>query len=342
MAKGYRRRRYKRKTKTKRGNVNYKKLMDKKINTALERRMVEISQSNQVTLINRVWLAGGNPQDVHAVPLFGAEGANKSYHNYIRIGAKPYVSAYIDAIPIADINQPLNVIDPSAPNQAGVSRGMVTQSMHGRRLSNIIKIKGISLEIRLKSDFGLDELHNTDNNNALEIIKESYRRTQGEIELYYKVVQVTCDPQGELPDPADVAVLALRYDDWGYSSRLDVQEKKEQRVFKFKTLISGRARCSPQISFSKHGRDAAPIPLVNEDPTVNIVPYYREIKQYKSFMPPIEIEYEPTDQNGLQKTNKCIYFVARSNVDLQGLNSPAAQSAAPNIAVICKTYYFDG
>lgn len=344
MAKGYkksqRNKRYKKKSST-RGTVNYKKLMDKKINTALERRMVEISNQNQITLINRVWLAGGDPNDVHATPIFGPSGANKSYHNYIKISSAPYVSEYIDAIQAADINQPLNIVDPNAPNAAGVNRGMITVSAHGKRSSNIIKIKAISLEMRIKSDYGMDELHNTDANLALEIIRESYKRSQGNIELYYRVVQVTADITGTLPPPAEVATLALSYDEFGYSPKLDVQEEKERRAYKYKTLMSGKINCSPQISFSKHGRDVAPVPLANEDPTVNIVPFFREISQYKKFMPPIEIEYDPRDQNGLVKTNKAIYFVARSNCEITGLGSPAQQSASPRIAVIAKVYYID-
>lgn len=334
-----RRNRYKKKSK--RGTVNYKKLMDKKINTSIERRMVEISNMNQVTLINRVWLAGGDPNNVHATPVFGPQSENKSYHNYERITSKPYVSAYIDAIQAADINQPLNIVDPIAPNVAGVNRGMVNVSAHGKRSSNIIKIKAISLDIRIKSDYGMDELHNTNANLALEIIRESFKRTQGNIELFYRVVQVTADPAGTLPPPEEVATLALRYSDWGYSPKLDVQTEKERRVYKYKTLISGRVNCSPRISFSKHGRDVAPVPIANEDPTANIIPYFREIKQYRKFMPPIEIEYEPADQNGLAKTNNAIYFICRSNVDVNGLVAPADQSACPRIAVICKTYYID-
>lgn len=335
-------RRNNRNSQPRRGNVNYKKLMDKKINTALEVRMTQIAQSQLKTLVNRKWLAGGDPQNVATPPRLGPAGENVSYHGYQDITAVPYVSAYIDTVKASDINMTLNQPDPLNPDAAGVNRGMITDTMHGFRKANHIRIKAISLDFRCKSDFGINALHNADNNTALEIIARNYEKTQGRIFLDYKLVLVSVsDTNQALPAPEDVAVLALKYNDWGYSPSLDVAHEEVQRAYKYKTLLSGRVNCSPRISFSKHGRDVAPVPLQNEDPTANIIPFFREWKQYKKFNPPIKIEYAATDQTGHNKTMQAIYFIAKSNYDPTGATNPAEQSACPRIAVIGKCFYYD-
>lgn len=343
MAKGYknRRRRKNKKKYTKKG-INYSKLMDKKINTALEVRMVQIAQDQQTSLISRKWLTEAPNALRNADPILGPLGENYSNHPYQDITAEPYFNEYIDVIQAADINLPINQVDPQNPNAAGATRGMLTADMNGFRTGNSIKIKGINLDIRIISDFGIEALHNADNNTALEIIGRNFQITRGNIRLQYKVILVSVSNVNQaLPSGDEVAVLALKYNNWGYSAKLDVEEKEENRTFKYKTLISGNINCSPQISFSKHGRDAAPVPLQNEDPTVNIIPYFREISQYKSFNPPITIEYDPTDQLGKAKTTQAIYFVAKSNYDASAANNPAERSACPRIAVISKTYYYD-
>lgn len=334
--------RTKRKKKYTKKGINYTKLMDKRINTALEVRMVQIAQDQQQSLISRKWLTEAPNSLRNAPPILGELGENIGNHPYTDITARPYYNEYIDVIKAADINQPLAIHDPQNPDAAGVTRGMITQDLNGFRTGNSIKIKGISLDIRIISDFGLEALHNTDNNISLEIIKRNFSLTRGNIILDYKVVLVSVSNTNQaLPSGDEVAVLALKYNNWGYSPQLDVQEKEEQRTFKYKTLMSGRVNCSPSLSFSKHGRDAAPVPLQNEDPTCNIIPYFREIKQYKNFNPPIKIEYDAADQSGKAKTTQAIYFVAKSNFDASNAADPAEQSACPRIAVISKTYYYD-
>lgn len=344
MAKGYRKsyRNRRKKRYVKKGKINYKKLMDKRINTALEVRMVQIAQAQQQSLVNRKWLTTAPNSLRNAPPVLGALGENYSSHPYSTITATPFVSEYIDVIKAGDINQPLNIQDPQNPDASGVTRGMYTEIMHGFRKSNTVKIKGINLDIRIISDFGLEALHNTDNNDALEIIKRNFSITRGNIILDYKVILVSVSNVNQaLPSGDEVAVLSLRYNNWGYTGMIDVEQKEEQRTYRYKTLMSGRVNCSPQLSFSKHGRDAAPVPLQNEDPTVNIIPYFREISQYKSFNPPIRIEYEDSDQTGKAKTTQAIYFVAKSNFDASNAADPQQQSAAPRIAVISKAYYYD-
>lgn len=331
----------KRRYKSKTVKVNMKKLMDKRINTALEVRMVQIAQSQKQSLVNRKWLTQPSTTR-NAPPVLGVLGESYATHPYEDITSVPFVSQWIDVIKAADINQPLNQPDLENPDAGGVTRGMITEPLHGYRRGNSVKIKAISLDMRIISDFGLSALHNADNNTALEIVARNYAITQGRIFLEYKVVLVSVsDTSQTLPDPADVAVLALRYNDWGYSPQLDVEHKEENRAYKYKTLMSGRINCSPQISFSKHGRDVAPVPLQNEDPTVNIIPYFRELKQFKAFNPPIQIDYQDRDQNGKEKTRQAIYFVAKSNYDKSAANNPAEQSACPRIAVISKAYYYD-
>lgn len=355
MARGYKnkkiyykknyKKKYKKKyNKNKKYNVSISKLASKKIDSLLERRMVEISQQQKQTLINRKWLTDGIAGVRNSTPIFGRQGENFSSHPYTDITSTPYVNEYIDVIKASDINNPLNVQDPQNPDAAGVTRGMVTEIAHGFRSGNTVLIKGISLDMRIISDFGLERLHNADNNVALEIISRNYQITRGIIMLDYKVVLVTVsDTNAALPTGNEVAILALNYNDWGYSSLIDIQLKELQRTYKYKTLLSGRINCSPQVSFSKIGHDVAQgVPPNNQqDPTVNIIPYFRELKQYKKFNPPIRIDYNTTNQDGKDKTIQAIYFVAKSNYDASAANDPMQQSACPRIAVISKAYYYD-
>lgn len=334
-------RRRRKKNNKKKYSVSVSRLASKKIDTLLERRMVQIVQSQKQTLVNRKWIT--QPLTFrNAPPILGELGENYSSHPYVDITSRPYISEWIDVIKAADINQPLNQPDPANPDGAGVTRGMYTEPLHGYRRGNTVKVKGISLDMRIISDFGMEALHNTDNNEALEIISRNFTITRGRIFLEYKVVQVSVSNTNQaLPPPEEIAVLALKYNNFGYSPQLDVAEKEKERFFKYKTLISGRINCSPQISFSKHGRDVAPVPLQNEDPTVNVIPFFKEIKQYRAFNPPIQIDYAATDQLGKTKTRTAIYFIAKSNYDASNAGNPQEQSCVPRIAVISKLYYYD-
>lgn len=337
------RKRYRRRRKNKKGTVNYKKLMDKSINTALERRMVQISQQQKNTLISRKWLTTAPNSLRNSPPILGQDGENFSWHPYTDIVSRPFYNEYIDVIKAADINLTLNNPDGQNPDNAGVNRGMITEQLHGFRTGNSVKIKGISLDIRIISDFGLEALANADNNTALEIIARNFAITRGRIILNYKVVLVTVSNTNQtFPSGDEIAILALRFNNWAYSGKLDVEEKESQRTYKYRTLMSGRINCSPALSFSKIGHDVMQAPTqTDKDPTVNIIPFFREIKQYKAFNPPIQIDYAATDQQGKEKTKQSIYFVANSNYDASSANNPAEQSAAPRIAVISKTYYYD-
>lgn len=335
-------RKYKNKRKGKKKvYVDMKKLQDQKINTIWEERMVQIAQDQQKSYVNRMWLTDAPNGLRNTVPDLGIRGENYSWHGYTYITATPYVCEYIDVIKASDINQPINQTDAQNPDAAGATRGMVTASQHGFRSGNSVKIKGISLDMRIISDFGLELLHNTDNNTALEIIARAYAITKGNIYLEYKVVLVSVSNTNQaLPSGDEVAVLALTYNNWGYSPVLDIEEKSENRTYKYKTLMSGRINCSPSVSFSKIGHDVAPVPLVDHDPTCNIIPYFRELKQYKEFNPPIRIDYDPADQLGKSKTRQAIYFIAKSNFDATNMD-PIQRSACPRIACISKAYYYN-
>lgn len=351
MARGYKtkrktrrpRRRRRRKNNKKKYSVSVSKLASKKIDTLLERRMVEISQAQLKTLVNRKWITDAPGGLRNATPTFGREGENYSSHPYTYITSTPFVSEWIDVVKASDINLPLNVVDPENPDNAGVTRGMITETAHGYRSGNSIKIKGISLDIRIISDFGLELLSNIENNQALEITKRMFSITRGQIILDYKVVLVKVSNVNQaLPSGDEVAILALKYNNFGYSPALDVELKEVERTYTYKTIMSGKINCSPGLSFSKIGHDTAPqAPPPDYDPTVNIQPYFREFKQYKKFPNPIQIDYAPTDQNGKAKTKQAIYFVAKSNFDASNVNAPIDRSCCPQIAVISKMYYYD-
>lgn len=331
---------------SKKGRVDYKKLMDKKINTALERRMVQISQAQQKTLCNRKWCAGLAQVNgtLNQPPVLGPDSENKSYHTYHSITSTPYLSDAIMLIRASDYNSVTNVNDPTNPDNAGAQRIMITDRAHGFRKGNTVKVKGIALDVRVKSDYGLDELHNTDNNTALNLIQEFQRKTQGRLKLDLYVVQVqTSQNNQNLPDPKDVAKLVCKYDDWGKSNLIDIDADSDERAFKRKVLMKKTVYCSPSISYSKHGRDNVPAqqqPSQDQDPTVSIIPYFSEFKMYRKFNNPIEVEYQDDDQSGREFAKNAIYFVAKSNFK-DDQTTPLHNAAAPKLAVISKVYYVE-
>lgn len=349
MAHGYRKRKPRRKPrrknnrKKKKYSISVAKLASKRIDSLLERRIVEIAQSQLQTLVNRKFLTDAPNGLRNAVPIFGREGEDYTTVPYTDITSTPYTNEYIDVVQASDINTPLNIVDPQNPQGVGVTRGMITSTSHGMRKGNSIKVKGISLDIRIISDFGLDALANTDNNTSSEIIRRMFAITRGRIILDYKVVLVKVSNTNQaLPSGAEVAVLALKYNNWGYSPLLDVELEEKERTFSYKTLMSGTVNCSPQLSWSKIGHDTAPnVPPPDFDPTTNIIPFFREISQYRKLNPPILIEYDPTDQQGKNKIRQAIYFVAKSNFSAVNVQTPMDRSCCPRIAVISKMYYYD-
>lgn len=336
----YRRKKTYRKKKSTRGTINYKKVMDKKINTSIERRMVEIAQAQKPALISRTWLTDppNQSQIRDTPPVLGAPGEALNECAYTDITTTPFISDYIDRIRKTDINMPLNVEDPTLPSGAAVTRGMITAVKHGFRSNNRIAIKGINLDIRIRSDFGIERLAEEPPSNAAGHIRNAYEQTAGRITLQYKLVEVSVSPNQALPDGEDIAILALKYNNWGYSSVLDVALKEDERTYKYKTILSGNINCSPQISFTKVGHENDPL-TGSDEPSTSVMPFFREFSQYRKFANPIRIEYDPRDQNGINKTTKALYFVAKSNV--QPGQTPPEQCAAPRIAVICKVYYTD-
>lgn len=318
--------------------VSVARLASKKIDSLLERRIQEIARQEQVTLICRRWCAGGDAQNIEMQPALGEDAQNKSYHTYKKALAEPTVFKNMISIQKIDVEQPVNNPQLPAPDQGGAQQGMEIISRHGKREKDLVKIKAISLEFRLKSDYGMTELADESNSDASAKLQDYYARNQGHISFEYKVVMVQSENNNVLIcDPEEVAKKALPYDEFGYSSKLDPDYKEIQRATRYKTLMKGKVNCSPGVVWNKLGHDAN-APGADDSPSFSVSPVYKEWTQYKKFNKPIEIQYAPNDQDGIEKVKHDIFLVYKSNVKAASAN-PLDTACAPRIACISKVYY---
>lgn len=324
--------------------VSIAKLADKKINTLLEKRILEIAQDQKATLISRRYFGPSNANH----NLFGS-GTNDDidpqsnswrYTRFKRITSEPTIYT-LTAIAKSDINQPLN--NPIDPNdQDGVTQGMITESMHGKRQGNIIKIKGISVEFRLDHDFGLNDVTAFQGNIpplpdiARRKIRDFIINTGGKCTFYWKVIEVPSRPNPiVLPLDKYEGARACMMNEvlpFGYSASLDKDIQSESRRLKYKVLLQGQTDLNIPIKLTTASS------VLHNFPIHEITPRKKTISKYVRFAKPITIVYAPTDQDGIEAENKIIYLVVKTDIMTEG-NDPMDQTVAPLMSCCSKVYY---
>lgn len=346
MAKGYKTKRIyrrKRRYKKKKYSVSIAKLASKKIDTLFERRMVQISQDQRVSLISRRYFGPTAPA---SSLIFGIQpnanvdefSNNWNFTRFQPVSAVPILYT-LSAIPKADMNNPLN--NPQQPNdQSGVTRGMYTSIHHDRRYGNNILITGISIEFRLINDLGISNIGDTPPDADVQwttfsnFIKESH----GKCNFYYKVI---LNPTNStvLPldkDDATVSQIMKTVQRFGYSWPLDknIGPKYDSRRLRAKVLMSGKVNLDCKLNFTTS--------IQSETlPIINITPRTRTISVFRKFDKPIQIIYEPTDQNGTEPENNIIYLAVKSDVSNDNFQNPIEQRRVPMMSVCTKVYYFE-
>lgn len=308
------------------------KLRDKKINTLVEKRMVEISKKQiaKERLNNQLreyWYAAGmnRSQNLYSPgrPIYFDGHANK-----------------IGTIDKTDVNQILNDPEPADPDlfvdasgidADGAQQGMLTETIMGRRQTDKVKISGFSLG--LKALFRAVQVLRQDHQiiggvQGDEVPPQQPPNVQRQLEtvvLKYAIVGVL-RPENILEDPADpLPAEMLRYPTWGYSSSLDTTEKaNEVKWIKKRVFLSGELKCN--LSNARH-----------KDFTV---------EKYVKLKSPLEVSYLPNEQNGQQTSDWSFYVVTRTNVPSEttiqdGVTVRRYSEFAPLITAYTKTHYHE-
>lgn len=258
-----------------------KKLLDKKINTAVEFRMQQIAkkevEKNRALLTLRQYLY----VDYNLITnTFNVLGTRYDLIDYDGIVTE------ISAIPKTDVETRTNVPRADNPHTAfnentgdndGANQLMVGDPINGYRWGDVVHVQSVSAQIRLRS-FQL-----TDSDMDLfQLIK-----------VKYAIVLVEQD-QDIMDDVAEVPECnqMLRINPWGF--------------------MGAKLDRDLQITFSSLKKRV----LCQGETTLNLTDIQTSEKFttiYKKFPKSIPLHFLPTSQNG-QKCDKKIYFCAVSSV----------------------------
>lgn len=327
------RRRFSRRVSRKKYKVSVGKLASKRVDTLIERRMQEIAKKeikkSIVKLYDRNYYWGTVDKEANAV----TQGRRVFYDGIVQ---------RICQIDKQDINQVLNAPD-AEPDDAkmqeevdadGAVQGMFTQTMHGRRVSDIIKVDGFTVSIKSFMDRCPNEFdHGGAGPNAVGNAawhQWFLRRPNGEYDrilpetiiVKWALVRVYDDqaPLGPIIQTIPTVESLLPFRPWGYTAALDDDLKNETLLIKKRTLCKG--------SFSFRADDTR-----NKDKTITF---------YKGFKNPLTVKYLPEDQNGQQTVSSRFFFVMRTNVPQQTLTQLLDYSPfAPRFNLCIRTHYHE-
>lgn len=323
--------------KRKRSKRTYKvsvgKLADRRVNTLIEHRMQAIAKQeikkSIVKLYDRNYYFGTVNKESNCVT-----GGRRIFYDGI--------VQRICQIDKQDINQVLNAPD-HEPDDAkmqeevdadGAVQGMLTQTSHGRRQTELVKIDGFTVSIKAFMDRCPNEFdHSTMGpNGAGNTAWHQWflRRPNGEYDrilpetiiVKWAIVRVY-DDQAQLAPliqtvPTVDSICPFR--PWGYTAVLDDDQYLETKLIKKRVLCKG--------SFSFRADDTR-----NKDKTIN---YYR------GFKTPLSVKYLPADQNGQQAVSSRFFFVMRSNVPQTTLTQLLDYSPfAPRCNLMIRTHYHE-
>lgn len=286
------------------------------VDTALEKRMRAIAKKedakNIVHLIDRKYLFGSCSKVTNAW----------------RDGRRIFFDGEVDEIALIDkvdvnqvLNAPMAVDAEEAPLRQqldgdGANQGMITKTIHGRRMTDLIKIDGFSVAMkvfqdRIPNEFQHDSAyaHNNSPNYAgqeawhqwfLRGANGAYVRQLPEtVVLKWALVQVTDETakysNDQVASTEYIAENFIPFRPFGYSRALDHDEADKQQFIKKKTLMRG------ECTLTLRGE-------VNKE---------KLIKRFVRFKNPIKVQYQPEDQNGDQALSKRFFFAVRTNLPIK-------------------------
>lgn len=230
-----------------------------------------------------------------------------------------------------DINVPVNLpaddADPDLFNNLdadGAAQGMVTESMHGRRMGEIVKITGFTVSV--KAFFAalqpLSQFSEAVGGGHQAAQPPNVPRQLETVVLKWALVGVRDDQavMGNLGDIPDIEAL-LPFPAWGYSKHLDLDEARFRQTIKLRTFVTGEF--SVNIQNTRH-----------KDKTAT---------EFVRLPKPLEVKYAVNDQNGRVTRTWRFFLVLRSNVPHgpDGTQTHNYSAYAPLISAMTKTHYFE-
>lgn len=301
---GRRPRRRRRRAKAKVLRLTSRQARTKKYDSVVERVCARVArieiQKNEVRLISRKHILGTydrqlflwtnpTPIDVRGV--------------VIPMSRIPLTNVTMQAaIPALDI--PETMENESLAN-TGLAMGILTQTAHGYRSKDFIRVSGFSLFLRA----------------FVERRVEATVPAMEYSELRWRLVSVrSTDAQdgpigptpGWKPDPWEVLIWP-RPD--GYSAKLDHQDAQLTDDLKTKILCRGRVKFQYRLDKSD----------------------YHISTKYCTFKKPILIQYRPGDQSGGFHESSQLFLVFRSNVS----SDQSVQNYRPRVCGVTKLHYKD-
>lgn len=283
--------------------VSVGKLLDKKVNTALEKRskeiaIKEINKQRKVNLSRKFLFfkydSSTNEFLDHAPALI----------NFAKVNWGGRMCELTQFITKTDIEIVANVPPQDEKvtelNEAldgdGIAQGASTQRREGRRENEDIYITSISARIRI-----IIPPRTSADNSGIQNIKMKFAIVKHRPEDALAA---------NLTDPKEL----LTWKPFGYSPQEDREKEAEDNRRKKRTLARGKYTINLN---NTRGTEA-----------------YRII--YTKLKKPIHISFKPADQNGTSSSEK-IYFVARSTVP----TVPSYDSNQPSIHVCTKLRYYE-
>lgn len=286
------------------GKVNYKKLADKKINTLIERRQVEIArqevEKNRVILIKRsYWFSTYDT----ATNLFTVLGNDMDRTDFAGTALE------LSHIRIRDIDflnpTPYNLDAGEAggpTDNRGSGVGYVTLPPHGRRAGAFVLVKGVRLQFRAKVEATADEAPFDD------------------VHVRFAIVAWK-SPLTSTADSKVSALRALPWHPWGYSPSMEPIQQQDETNEKIRTLVKGQMQL----------RYRADMPVI------------KEWNKTIMFPKPLRIQYEDGDQLGRKPLTNKIFLVVRTSLPTVqvGQDTDHYSTYQPSLSAVTKLFYYE-
>ena len=283
---------------------NLGKLVDSKVNTLLEQRMVAIAKkearlTNPSLCLRKYCWVDYEPFQNKFSPLATSVSNSFDWEGQLVNLTDKIVKADIATVTNNPIPDDLNTQFREDTDRAadGVNILTTMKTAHGRRTGDQIFLTGYSLNHRIICDFtNLDEENQYD-----------------KIDIHIGLIKIRREAVGVVVPytPKDL----LRINPWGYHSALDPQI--EQENYTYNPIILFRDKVTISNSSEKHN---------------NIV-----FKNFRGFFPkPIKIDYRTTDINA-RSANYDVYLVVRSTVASTGDDED--KQSKPYCQTCAKLYY---
>lgn len=279
------------------------KLMDNKINTAVEVRVKQIADKAVVdarrSWCSRKYCLGRYDKLTNVFTELNPIVSNVSWSGRI-IELSNILQADVDSGPPHNqADDPLTANNENLTGQ-GLAVGRYLQNFNGTRIKNEIFITGVQADIHTKVP--RLNVNDPDDQEGCEIRYGFY--------LWRDEASVMATPLAK-PDPRQLN----KWRPFGYNKSIDTADEQTNEHYKTKHLVSGMHR----LFYSTTKADQ------------------NTVRLSKRFDKPIRITYNPADMTGQLALNWKLYFVVMSDIP----STAGMVTLQPKIYACTKVYYYE-